>query len=138
MGFYLNSDSKSKWFNFFILLYRQRNDTIQCLYGRIVFIDDPDVVEIGVDDVAIRKEQTYATALYDLKNHQLNEMCYSQKRSGYITNCLIQLDELFNRVEFLQLYVECTLEVRRLLNPILAIQKANCNWKKRGKRWWNL
>ena len=56
------------------MLYRQRNDTIQCLYGRIVFIDDPDVVEIGVDDVAIRKEQTYATALYDLKNHHLNEI----------------------------------------------------------------
>lgn len=47
------------------------NDTIQRLYDRIGFIDDPDVEEIGVDDVAIRKGQTYATAIYDLKDHHL-------------------------------------------------------------------
>lgn len=47
------------------------NDTIQRLYDRIGFIDDPDVEEIGVDDVAIRKGQTYATAVYDLKDHHL-------------------------------------------------------------------
>lgn len=47
------------------------NDTIQRLYDRIEFIDDPDVEEIGVDDVAIRKGQTYATAIYDLKDHHL-------------------------------------------------------------------
>ena len=32
-----------------------RNDTIQRLYDQIEFIDDPDVEEIGIDDVAIRK-----------------------------------------------------------------------------------
>lgn len=47
------------------------NDTIQRLYDRIEFIDNPDVEEIGVDDVAIRKGQTYATAVYDLKDHHL-------------------------------------------------------------------
>lgn len=47
------------------------NDTIQRLYDRIGFIDNPDVEEIGVDDVAIRKGQTYATAIYDLKDHHL-------------------------------------------------------------------
>lgn len=47
------------------------NDTIQRLYDRIEFIDDPDVEAIGVDDVAIRKGQTYATAIYDLKGHRL-------------------------------------------------------------------
>lgn len=47
------------------------NDTIQRLYDRIDFIDNPDVEEIGVDDVAIRKGQTYATAVYDLKDHHL-------------------------------------------------------------------
>ena len=47
------------------------NDTIQRLYDRIEFIDNPDVEEIGVDDVAIRKGQTYATAIYDLKDHHL-------------------------------------------------------------------
>lgn len=47
------------------------NDTIQRLYDRIEFADDPDIEAIGVDDVAIRKGQTYATAVYDLKDHHL-------------------------------------------------------------------
>lgn len=47
------------------------NDTIQRLYASIEFVDDPDIEEIGVDDVAIRKGQTYATAIYDLKDHHL-------------------------------------------------------------------
>lgn len=47
------------------------NDTIQRLYDRIEFVDDPDIEGIGVDDVAIRKGQTYATAIYDLKDHHL-------------------------------------------------------------------
>lgn len=47
------------------------NDTIQRLYDRIEFIDDPNVEEVGIDDVAIRKGQTYATAVYDLKDHHL-------------------------------------------------------------------
>lgn len=47
------------------------NDTIQRLYDRIEFIDNPDVEEVGIDDVAIRKGQTYATAVYDLKDHHL-------------------------------------------------------------------
>ena len=47
------------------------NDTIQRLYDRIKFVDDPDVEGIGIDDVAIRKGQTYATAIYDLKDHHL-------------------------------------------------------------------
>ena len=47
------------------------NDTIQSLYDRIEFVDDPNVEEVGIDDVAIRKGQTYATAIYDLKDHHL-------------------------------------------------------------------
>ena len=47
------------------------NDTIQRLYDRIAFIDNPDVDEVGIDDVAIRKGQTYAIAIYDLKDHHL-------------------------------------------------------------------
>lgn len=47
------------------------NDSIQRLYDRIEFIDNPDIEEVGIDDVAIRKGQTYATAIYDLKTHQL-------------------------------------------------------------------
>lgn len=47
------------------------NDTIQRLYDRITFMDDPDVEAVGIDDVATRKGQTYATAIYDLKDHHM-------------------------------------------------------------------
>lgn len=47
------------------------NDTIQRLYDRIGFDDDPDVEAVGIDDVAIRKGQAYATAIYDLKDHHM-------------------------------------------------------------------
>ncbi len=47
------------------------NDTIQRLYDRIGFDDDPDVEAIGIDDVATRKGQAYATAIYDLKDHHM-------------------------------------------------------------------
>ena len=36
-----------------------------------VFVDDPDIEGVGIDDVAIRRGQTYATAIYDLKDHHL-------------------------------------------------------------------
>jgi transposase len=47
------------------------NDTIQRLYDKIEFVDNPDVEGIGVDDVATRKGQHYATAIYDIKSHRL-------------------------------------------------------------------
>lgn len=47
------------------------NDSIQKLYDQLEFVDNPDVKAIGIDDIAIRKGQTYATAIYDLKDHHL-------------------------------------------------------------------
>lgn len=47
------------------------NDAIQRLYDRMEFVEDSDIEAIGVDDVAIRKGQTYATAVYDMKDHHL-------------------------------------------------------------------
>lgn len=47
------------------------NDTIQRLYDRIEFKDDPDVEAVGIDDVATRKGQKYATAIYDLNDHHM-------------------------------------------------------------------
>ena len=47
------------------------NDTIRRIYDRIEFIDNPNVEAVGIDDVAIRKGQTYATAIYDLHDHHL-------------------------------------------------------------------
>ena len=46
-------------------------DTIKNIYDNIKIIDNPDIEEIGVDDVATRKGMKYATAIYDLKTHRL-------------------------------------------------------------------
>lgn len=46
-------------------------DTIKNIYDNIKIIDNPDIEEIGIDDVATRKGMKYATAIYDLKSHRL-------------------------------------------------------------------
>lgn len=66
---FLSNEGASKVLS--LLGVQVSNDTIQRLYDRIEFIDDPDVEEIGIDDVAIRKGQTYATAIYDLRGRHL-------------------------------------------------------------------
>lgn len=47
------------------------NDSIKRLNDKILIEDNPDVEGIGIDDVAIRKGQTYATAIYDLDDHHM-------------------------------------------------------------------
>lgn len=47
------------------------NDTIKRIYDKISIQDEPDIEAVGIDDVAIRKGQTYATAIYDMKDHHL-------------------------------------------------------------------
>jgi len=46
-------------------------DTIDRIIQKIEIVDNPDIEEVGIDDVAIRKGQTYATAIYDLNDHHL-------------------------------------------------------------------
>lgn len=46
-------------------------DTIKNIYDRIKIMDNHEVEEIGIDDVATRKGMKYATAIYDLKNHHM-------------------------------------------------------------------
>lgn len=46
-------------------------DTIDRIIHKIEIVDNPDIEEVGIDDVAIRKGQTYATAIYDLNDHHL-------------------------------------------------------------------
>lgn len=46
-------------------------DVIDDIIHKIEIKDNPDVEAIGIDDVAKRKGQTYATAIYDLKDHHL-------------------------------------------------------------------
>lgn len=47
------------------------DSTVANIRNSIVIKDEPDVEEIGVDDVATRKGQKYATAIYDLLDHHL-------------------------------------------------------------------
>lgn len=46
-------------------------DTINRMFNNLEIEDNPDVKKIGIDDVAIRKGQTYATAIYDLETHKM-------------------------------------------------------------------
>jgi len=47
------------------------NDTIKRIYDSIKIEDDPNIESVGIDDVAIRKGQSYATAVYDLNSHHM-------------------------------------------------------------------
>ena len=47
------------------------NDSIKRIYDTIKIQDDVEVEAVGIDDVAIRKGQKYATAIYDMKEHHL-------------------------------------------------------------------
>ena len=46
-------------------------DTIDRIIQKIEIVDNPDVEAVGIDDVAIRKGQSYATVIYDLSDHHL-------------------------------------------------------------------
>ena len=69
VSMFLSNEGASKVLS--LLGVQISNDSIQRLYDRIEFVDNPDVETVGIDDVAIRKGQTYATAIYDLKDHHL-------------------------------------------------------------------
>ncbi|WP_125569158.1 ISL3 family transposase [Companilactobacillus insicii] len=47
------------------------NDSIQRLCDQLKFSDDPNVKDIGIDDIAIKKGNNYATAIYRMDNHQM-------------------------------------------------------------------
>lgn len=47
------------------------HDTIQRLYNNINYYDDPNVKDVGIDDVSIKKGLHYITVIYDLKDHHL-------------------------------------------------------------------
>lgn len=46
-------------------------DTVDRIIQKIEIMDNPNVEAVGIDDVATRKGQTYATAIYDLNDHHL-------------------------------------------------------------------
>lgn len=46
-------------------------DAVDDIIHSIKIVDNKDVEMVGIDDVAIRKGQTYATAIYDMNDHHL-------------------------------------------------------------------
>ena len=66
VSLYLSAEGASQVLR--MLGVRISNDAIQALWSHVVFEDRPDVSEIGVDDVAVRKGCTYATAIYDKRD----------------------------------------------------------------------
>lgn len=69
VAMFLSNEGASKVLK--LLGVKISNDGIQRLYDRIQIIDNADVEKIGVDDVATRKGQKYATAIYDMKDHRM-------------------------------------------------------------------
>ena len=69
VSMYLSNEGASKVLA--LLGVKISNDSIKRLTDKIIIEDDPDVENIGIDDVAIRKGQTYATAIYDMDDHHL-------------------------------------------------------------------
>ena len=47
------------------------NDTVRRLYQNIEIKDNVDVEAVGIDDVAIRRGMSYATVVYDMKDHSM-------------------------------------------------------------------
>lgn len=47
------------------------NDGVKRIYDSIIIKDEPDIEAVGIDDVAIRKGQSYATAIYIMKDQHM-------------------------------------------------------------------
>ena len=69
ISIFLSSSTTSLILSF--LGVRVSADTVDNIIRKIKVIDNPNVEEVGIDDVAVRKGQTYATAIYDLNDHHL-------------------------------------------------------------------
>nr|WP_054738514.1 transposase family protein [Cellulosilyticum ruminicola] len=69
VSIFLSNEGASKVLSF--IGVRISNDTIKRIYDKIIIEDNPEVEAEGIDDVAIRKGHTYATAIYDLNDHHL-------------------------------------------------------------------
>lgn len=69
ISIFLSSTSASLILSF--LGVKASADTIDHIVKNIKVVDNPNIEEVGIDDVAVRKGQTYATAIYDLKDHHM-------------------------------------------------------------------
>ena len=69
ISIFLSSSTTSLILSF--LGVKVSTDTVDNIVKKIKVVDNPNVEAVGVDDVAVRKGQTYATAIYDLNDHHL-------------------------------------------------------------------
>lgn len=69
VSIFLSNEGASKILS--LIGVKVSNDTIKRIYDKIIIEDDPNVEAVGIDDVAIKKGHTYATAIYDLADHHL-------------------------------------------------------------------
>jgi transposase len=60
---------------------RVSDDAIKRLYNSIDIADEPDIEAVGIDDVAIRKGQSYATAIYDMNDRHLISLLEGREAS---------------------------------------------------------
>lgn len=75
---FLSNDGASKVLS--LLDVQISNDTIQRLYDRIGFVDNPDVKEVGIDDVAIQnihsvRQQVQTFTVSDTAPHEADFLC---------------------------------------------------------------
>lgn len=59
-------------------------DTVDNILKKVNIIDNPDVEQIGIDDVAIRKGIKYATAIYDLETHHLIALLEGREKDDIV------------------------------------------------------
>ena len=59
-------------------------DTVDNILKKVEVKDNPDVEMIGIDDVSLRKGMTYATAIYDLKDHHLIALLKGREKEDII------------------------------------------------------
>ena len=69
VSLFLSNESASNVLRF--IGVKVSNDTIKRIYDSIAVDDNPNIEAIGIDDVAMRKGQSYATAIYDMNDHHL-------------------------------------------------------------------
>ena len=69
VSLFLSNEGASKVLGFIGI--KVSNDAIKRIYDSIAIADEPEIETVGIDDVAIRKGQSYATAIYDINDRHL-------------------------------------------------------------------
>ena len=69
VSLFLSNEGASKVLGFIGI--KVSNDAIKRIYDSIAVADEAEIEAVGIDDAAIRKGQSYATAIYDMNDRHL-------------------------------------------------------------------